>query len=83
MQNYSSKIFCNSCNTGGPLTVSLPTAIQVITATAVLHNICEDRGLPVDVQQEEEDQDDENNVPADTLDHSGQQIRQMLIRDKF
>lgn len=29
-----------------PFTVSLATAIRVITAIAVLHNICEDRVLP-------------------------------------
>lgn len=50
----------------------------------MLHNICEDRGLPVDFQQEEDDDnDDEGNVPVDAQDHTGQQIRQMLIRDRF
>ncbi|XP_062571915.1 putative nuclease HARBI1 [Saccostrea cucullata] len=69
---------------GGPLTVCLSTAVQVITATAVLHNICEDRGLPVEFQQDDDEQnDDDNDMPGDVQDHSGQEIRQMLIRDRF
>jgi hypothetical protein len=45
---------------GGPL-----TAINVIASTALLHNICEDQGIRVDLEDD------------------GQQIRQMLIREKF
>ena len=49
---------------GGPL-----TAINVIASTALLHNICEDQGIRVDLEDDGVD--------------DGQQIRQMLIREKF
>lgn len=66
---------------GGPLTVALPTAVDVITSTAVLHNICEEQGVPVEVLQEGDDIDDR--VDNVVQDQSGQQIRAMIIRDRF
>jgi hypothetical protein len=39
--------------------VSLLTAINVIASTAVLHNICEDQGIPVDLEDDGVDDDDE------------------------
>jgi hypothetical protein len=44
---------------GGPLTVSLLTTINVIASTAVFHNICEDQGIPVDLEDDGVDDDDE------------------------
>ena len=37
----------------------LLTAINVIASTAVLHNICEDQGIPVDLEDDWVDDDDE------------------------
>jgi hypothetical protein len=42
---------------GGPLTVSLLTTINVIASTAVFHNICEDQGIPVDLEDDGVDDD--------------------------
>jgi hypothetical protein len=39
--------------------VPLLTAINVIASTAVLHNICEDQGIPVDLEDDWVDDDDE------------------------
>ena len=39
--------------------MSLLTAINVIASTAVLHNICEDQGIPVDLEDDWVDDDDE------------------------
>jgi hypothetical protein len=39
--------------------VSLLTAINVIASTAVLHNICEDQGIRVDLENDWVDDDDE------------------------
>ena len=59
--DLSMKYFTNTRTiAGGPL-----TAINVIASTALLHNICEDQGIRVDLEDD------------------GQQIRQMLIREKF
>lgn len=55
--------------------------MDVITSTAVLHNICEEQGVPVEVLQEGDDIDDR--VDNVVQDQSGQQIRAMIIRDRF
>lgn len=62
--------------------MSLLTAINVIASTAVLHNICEDQGIPVDLEDDGVDDDDELDR-NDNLDRDGQQIRQLLIRERF
>jgi hypothetical protein len=58
---------------GGPL-----TAINVIAYTALLHNICEDQGIRVNLEDDGDELDRNDN-----LDRDGQQIRRMLIREKF
>lgn len=71
---------CDFRNAGGPLTVSLATAIQVITATAVLHNNYEEWGLLVNIQQGDDDQDDEGTFPVDVQDHTGMEINKYYQR---
>lgn len=68
---------------GGPLTVALPTAVDVITSTAVLHNMCEEQGVPVEVLQEGDGIDDRVENFNVVQDQSGQQIRAMIIIDRF
>ncbi|XP_062580461.1 putative nuclease HARBI1 [Saccostrea cucullata] len=68
---------------GGPLTVALQTAVDVITSTAVLHNLCEKQGFPVEMQQDNDDNDTDERVDNDVQDRSGQQMRAMIIRDRF
>ncbi|XP_062621471.1 putative nuclease HARBI1 [Saccostrea cucullata] len=68
---------------GGPLTVALQTAVDVITSTAVLHNICEKQGFPVEMQQDNDDNDTDERVDNDVQDRSGQQMRAIIIRDRF
>ena len=43
---------------------------------------CEDQGIPVDLEDDGVDDDDELNR-NDNLDRDGQQIRQMLIKERF
>jgi hypothetical protein len=62
---------------GGPL-----TAINVIAYSALLHNICEDQGIRVNLEDDGVDNGDELDR-NDNLDRDGQQIRRMLIREKF
>ncbi|CAC5423008.1 HARBI1 [Mytilus coruscus] len=66
---------------GGPLTVNLETAIDVIVSTGILHNICEDLGIPVDLlDPEEQENEDEND---DTQDIDGRHLRNRLIAERF
>ncbi|CAC5402133.1 HARBI1 [Mytilus coruscus] len=66
---------------GGPLTVNLETAIDVIVSTGILHNICEDLGIPVDLlDPEEQENEDEND---DTQDTDGRHLRNRLIAERF
>jgi hypothetical protein len=50
--------------------VSLLTAINVIASTAVLHNICEDQGIPVDLEDDWVDDDDDELDRNENLDRS-------------
>lgn len=65
------------------MTVALPTAVDVITSTAVLHNMCEEQGVPVEVLQEGDGIDDRVENFNVVQDQSGQQIRAMIIIDRF
>jgi len=63
----------------------LKTAIKAIIATGVLHNICEDRGIPVpegDFDQDE-DHDDLNEACDNHHAEEGETCRARLIRERF
>ena len=49
----------------------------------MLHNICEDEGLPVELLDDGDEGADDNAFYRDIQDQDAQQTRHMLIRDRF
>lgn len=74
--------------TGGAITVDLETAINSILATGVLHNICENHGIPVPENVDDND-DDEEDMEIQNVHHQPEQniegatVRATLIRERF
>ncbi|CAG2216264.1 HARBI1 [Mytilus edulis] len=71
---------------GGAITIELKNAIKAIIATGVLHNICEEDGVPIpedDVPpMGRNDNGDDVNV-NDHDDNAGITVRARLIRERF
>ncbi|CAG2207300.1 HARBI1 [Mytilus edulis] len=66
---------------GGPLTVQLETAIDVIVSTGILHNICEDLGLTVDLLDPAEQENEDENDDIQNIDR--RHLRNRLIVERF
>ena len=70
---------------GGAITVELKTCIQAILATGVLHNICEDDGIPIpegDLINVEID-DNVEEMYGNDQGVDGEAFRSRLIRERF
>ncbi|XP_064651672.1 putative nuclease HARBI1 [Lineus longissimus] len=72
---------------GGVLTLKPHLCCKVIVATAVLHNICEEHGVPVPPDEPVNDEDAQNLYDDEPLgdedDRDGQRWRAALIREQF
>ena len=67
--------------------MKLQTTVNVITATAVLHNICETHGLPVpaDAPPNTDDNPDEDDNPANPnfMQEDGRDVRNRIVQQYF
>lgn len=72
---------------GGLLRLKLETSVNVITATAVLHNICETHGVPVptDAPPNTDDNPDEDDNPPhrNFMQADGRNARNRIVQQYF
>ena len=72
---------------GGAITVELTTAVKAIISTGVLHNICENKGIPLpedeNVVLTEDVEGEDNAAPGGQDVVEGQAVRARLIRAHF
>ena len=71
---------------GGAITVELTTAVKAIISS-VLHNICENKGIPLpedeNVVLTEDEEGEDNAAPGGEDVMEGQAVRARLIRAHF
>lgn len=75
------KSYSSDISVGGPLTVQLETAIDVIVSTGILHNICEDLGLTVDLLDPAEQENEDENDDIQNIDR--RHLTNRLIVERF
>ena len=81
------QFFHNTLFAGGAITVELTTAVKAIISTGVLHNICENKGIPLpedeNVVLTEDEEGEDNAAPGGQDVVEGQAVRARLIRAHF
>ncbi|XP_064631152.1 putative nuclease HARBI1 [Lineus longissimus] len=70
---------------GGAIYRTPDRCCKVIIACAVLHNICEEHGLPIpeDVRVNDDNPDEDVNPPIMPDDVNGERVRAGIVRDHF
>ena len=65
----------------GNLEIPADRCTFVIIASAVLHNMATNAGLPVDLLEQEEEEDDPRGIEHDARD--GTDVRRRLVQSRF